>query len=208
MAMARLWIKICGLDSRQAIEAAASAGADAVGFVFHAESPRNLPVEEARGLQCAVPPGVERIAVFLRPAQSLVDSVIAAIRPDRIQADVEVLGALRLPPGQALLPVVRSGAALPRPLPGRLLFEGARSGAGEKADWTGAASLARRSQLVLAGGLDAGNVREAVRAVRPFGVDVSSGVESSRGVKDMAMIREFIGAAREAERALAVEESR
>ena len=206
--MGRLWIKICGLRSREAIEAAVTAGADALGFVFHADSPRNLSVEEARELQRAVPAGVERVAVFLHPAQWLVDAIIEAIRPDRIQADSGDLARLRLPQGQAVLPVLRSGAALPAPLPPRLLVEGVRSGAGEKANWARAAVLARRTQLVLAGGLDAGNVAKAVRTVRPFGVDVSSGVESVRGVKDPARIREFIGAARAAEMAPAVEESR
>jgi phosphoribosylanthranilate isomerase len=206
--MGRLWIKICGLKSREAIEAAATAGADAVGFVFHADSPRNLSVEAARELQHAVPAGVERVAVFLHPAQWLVDAIIEAIRPDRIQADAGDLVRLRLPLGQAVLPVVRGVATPPDPLPPRLLFEGMLSGAGETTDWTRAALVARRAELVLAGGLDAGNVARAVRVVRPFGVDVSSGVESVRGVKDLNRIREFIGAARAAERTPTVEESR
>ncbi len=206
--MERLWIKICGLKSREAVEAAVAAGANAVGFVFHAESPRNLSVDEARMLQSAVPPCVERVAVFLHPSQALVDLVVEAIRPDRVQLDAGDLTALRLPPGQEVLPVVRGDTNLPQPLPARLLLEGARSGAGEKADWSHAALLARRTQLVLAGGLDAANVADAVRAVRPFGVDVSSGVESARGVKDLSRIREFIGAARTADQAPVVEESR
>ncbi|MCJ7451576.1 MAG: phosphoribosylanthranilate isomerase [Steroidobacteraceae bacterium] len=206
--MKRLWIKICGLTSGAAIEAAAAAGADAVGFVFHAESPRNLSIDEARALQDAVPPGVERVAVFLYPLQALVEAVIDAIRPDRIQTDAGDLALLRFPSGQLVLPVVRGGARLPQPLPSRLLLEGARSGAGERADWSHAAMVARRTQLVLAGGLDASNVADAVRVVRPFGVDVSSGVESARGVKDLGRIREFIGAARKADQAPVVEESR
>ena len=206
--MQRLWIKICGLRRRDAIEAAAAAGADAVGFVFHAGSPRNLSVDEARGLQGAVPPGVERVAVFLHPSQVLVESVIDAIRPDVLQLDASDLMSLRLPPGQAVLPVVRDNTNLPQSLPARLLLEGVQSGAGEKADWSHAALVARRTQLVLAGGLNVTNVADAVRVVRPFGVDVSSGVESARGVKDLDRIREFIGAARAAERATVVEESR
>ena len=79
---------------------------------------------------------------------------------------------------------------------------------GERADWSAAARLARGTQLVLAGGLDPANVADAVREVRPFGVDVSSGVERERGVKDAALIREFIRAARAAERVPPVEESR
>jgi phosphoribosylanthranilate isomerase len=204
--MERLWIKICGLTSREAIETAATAGADAIGFVFHAESLRNLSAAAARELQQAVPEGVERVAVFLHPTQSLLDSVIEAIRPDRIQVDAGDLESLRLPRGQAVLPVLRSGARLPQALPPRLLIEGVRSGAGEHADWAYAALVARRTEVVLAGGLDAGNVAAAVRVVRPFGVDVSSGVESARGVKDLSRIREFIGAVRAAERAPAVEE--
>ena len=206
--MEPLWIKICGLKSREAIEAAVAAGANAVGFVFHAESPRNLSVDEARMLQRAVPPCVERVAVFLRPSQALLDSVVEAIRPDRVQADAGDLAGLRLPPGQAVLPVVRGNASPPQPLPACLLLEGARSGVGEQADWSHAALLARHTQLVLAGGLDASNVERAVRVVRPFGVDVSSGVESARGVKDLSRIREFIGTARAAESAPVVEESR
>jgi phosphoribosylanthranilate isomerase len=94
------------------------------------------------------------------------------------------------------------------PLPARCLFESGRSGAGEQADWSAAALLARTTQLVLAGGLNPANVAQAVAAVRPFGVDVSSGVERERGVKDEPLIREFVRAAREAERGPAVEENR
>jgi phosphoribosylanthranilate isomerase len=206
--MAALWIKICGLRTAAAIEVAAEAGADAVGFVFHAPSPRHLEPAEARALQAAVPPGVERVAVFLHPSQALVDAALEAIAPDWVQADADDLDALRLPPGQRVLPVLRSGSAAPASLPARCLYESGRSGAGERADWSAAAGLARRTQLVLAGGLDPSSVAEAVCAVRPFGVDVSSGVERDRGVKDPELIREFIRAAREAAQALVSEESR
>jgi len=206
--MTTLWIKICGLRTTAAIEAAAEAGADAFGFVFHAASPRHLEPAEARALQAAVPHGVERVAVFLHPSQALVDAALEAIAPDWVQTDAGDLEQLRLPPGQRVLPVLRSDAPLPASLPARCLFESGRSGAGERADWAAAARLARRTQLVLAGGLDASNVAEAVRAVRPFGVDVSSGVERERGVKDAALIREFIRAAREATAVPLSEESR
>jgi phosphoribosylanthranilate isomerase len=206
--MTPLWIKICGLCTTGAIEAAADAGANAFGFVFHAASPRHLEPAQARALQAAVPPGVERVAVFLHPSQALVDAALEAIAPDWVQTDADDLEGLRLPPGQRVLPVLRDGRPLPEPLPARCLFEGDRSGAGERADWPAAAGLARRTQLVLAGGLDPSSVAEAVRAVRPFGVDVSSGVERERGVKDAALVREFIRAAREAERTPNPEESR
>lgn len=212
--MAKLWVKICGLRERADVAVAAAAGADAVGLVFHAPSPRNVSLEQARELRASVPAGVDCVAVFLHPSQALVDAVLEAVRPDWLQADAEDLASLRLPVEQRVLPVLRSGKALAfeqrlrSNLPARCLFESARSGAGERADWSEAARLARRTQLVLAGGLESANVADAVRAVRPFGVDVSSGVERERGVKDAMRIREFIRAAREAERALSVEECR
>jgi phosphoribosylanthranilate isomerase len=206
--MPALWIKICGLRTLEAIDAAVGAGADAVGFVFYDTSPRNLAVDDARALQRAVPAGVERVAVFLHPSQALLDAVLASIEPDWVQTDASDLAGLRLPAGQRVLPVLRSGTAHPGPLPPRCLFESSSSGSGEIADWTAAARVARTSQLVLAGGLDPSNVGAAVRAVRPFGVDVSSGVESSRGVKDVARIREFVRSARAAEQALIAEENR
>ena len=206
--MAALWIKICGLRTAAAIEVAAAAGANAVGFVFHDASPRNLSLAAARELQRAVPAGVERVAVFLHPSQALVDAVLAAIEPDWLQTDAGDLPGLRLPEGQRVLPVLRDGAVDAAALPGRILFESARSGVGERPDWRVAAGLARDTQLVLAGGLHPANVAEAVRTVRPFGVDVSSGVERERGMKDAQLVREFIRAAREAERAPSVEESR
>jgi phosphoribosylanthranilate isomerase len=87
---------------------------------------------------------------------------------------------------------------LPDPLPERLLFEGPVSGIGETADWSKAAALARRTQLILAGGLNPSNVADAIKRVKPFGVDVSSGVESSPGVKDAQKILDFVRAARAA----------
>jgi phosphoribosylanthranilate isomerase len=203
-----LWIKICGLRTARDIEAAAHAGADAVGFVFHEGSPRNLALAAARQLQDAVPAGVERVAVFLHPSQALVDAVLEAIAPDWIQADAVDLDTLRLPSGQRFLPVLRDGAVTHAPQPARCLFESARSGAGEQADWSAAALLAGTTQLVLAGGLHPANVAQAVHEVRPFGVDVSSGVERERGVKDPQLIRAFVRAARAAERSPAVEENR
>jgi phosphoribosylanthranilate isomerase len=217
---APLWIKICGLRTYEAIDAAVQAGANAVGFVFHAGSPRNLVPAVAAELSRAVPTGIERIAVFLHPSQSLVDEVLATVRPDWVQTDAEDLAGLSLPAGQRVLTVLRSGVrpaatrAVHAPdafgtarLPTRCLFDSKHSGAGERADWREAARLAASTELVLAGGLDPCNVAEAVRAVRPFGVDVSSGVERERGVKDPARIREFVHAAREAARALCSEEA-
>jgi len=194
----RLLVKICGLTTRDALEAALSAGADAVGFVFHAPSPRNLSPAAAADLARKVPQGVKTVAVTLHPAQSLVDEVLATFRPDVWQTDAPDFEAIELPAGIERWPVYRDGAGLPDALPPRLLFEGARSGAGEVADWSQAAALAARTALILGGGLTPGNVAQAIARVRPWGVDVSSGVESTPGHKDQARIREFISAAREA----------
>jgi phosphoribosylanthranilate isomerase len=112
--MSRLWIKVCGVRTREAIEAAARAGADAVGFVFYEASPRNLSMDQAIELERAVPAEVDRVAVFLHPAQELVEAVIEAIRPAWIQADAADLEKLQLPNGPRQLPVRCRGAACSR----------------------------------------------------------------------------------------------
>ena len=127
-----------------------------------------------------------------------VDEICRTMKPDYFQTDVEDLRELKIPPPVKLLPVVRFGRKTPHPLPALMLFEGPTSGIGELADWGRAAELARQTQLILAGGLTLANVAEAVAAVRPFGVDVSSGVESSPGIKDPDKIVEFVRAVRAA----------
>ena len=206
--MNRLWVKVCGLRSAADVEAAVEAGADAVGLVFHAASPRHLTIEQARAVAAAVPRGVARVAVFLRPGVSEVAEVVRAIAPDFVQADRASLATLAPHMVPRTLPVLRDAEPAPDPLPPLLLYESAQSGAGHRADWSQAAALAARTKLVLAGGLDARCVGEAIRAVRPYGVDVSSGVEATRGVKDPGMIREFVEVARAAARALDAEEIR
>jgi phosphoribosylanthranilate isomerase len=193
-----LLVKICGLTDETAVEAAVAAGADAVGFVFHAASPRSVSPRRARELAAATPAGVRRVAVTLHPAEELVAKVLAEFVPDVWQTDAGDFAALALPASIERWPVLRAGGVLPAPLPARFLFEGAKSGSGEVADWSQAAALARSGELILGGGLDPGNVAEAVRRVRPFGVDVSSGVESAPGRKSPARIRDFVAAAREA----------
>jgi len=194
----RLTIKICGLSRPEDVAAAVRAGADAVGFVFHAGSPRNVTPAAAGALVRGVPVGVLKVAVTLHPAQSLVDAVLHEFRPDVWQTDAADFASLVLPGDVTPWPVLRAGAAIPEALPRRLLFEGAKSGTGEVADWAQAAALAHRAELILGGGLTPDNVAAAVHAVRPWGVDVSSGVESAPGVKDPHKITRFVLAAREA----------
>jgi phosphoribosylanthranilate isomerase len=193
-----VFIKICGLNTLRAVRAAAEAGADAAGFVF-APSPRRVTFEQARSLASELPDHVLRIAVFARVRPEEIDAACDEFEPDVIQADAATLRDLVLPPGVQALPVVRDGEDW-RGDAEWILCEGRASGTGERADWRAAAALAQRLPVVLAGGLDAGNVAAAIAEVRPFGVDVSSGVEASRGVKDAQMMREFVAAVREAER--------
>jgi phosphoribosylanthranilate isomerase len=190
-----LWIKICGLTTEEGVEAAIEAGADAIGFVF-APSKRQVTAQRAAELARSAPTHITRVAVMLHPAQSLLDEVWKAFRPDVLQTDGEDLAGLAVPAELAVMPVLRGGRELRGKLPQRLLFEGAVSGSGETADWTAAAALAKQSQLILAGGLNAANVAAAIRAVGPFGVDVSTGVEREPGIKDAGRIQEFVRAAR------------
>jgi len=197
-----LWVKICGLTTRDAVEAAVAAGADAVGFVF---APSKRQVTAALGTQLAqgVPRRILRVAVMLHPTQSELDDVWSEFRPDVLQTDVGDLQTLRVPMGLGVMPVVRGGGGVGlkpdlQPKHSRLLFEGPVSGVGSTSDWSAAAQLARTTQLVLAGGLNATNIADAIAAVRPFGVDVSSGVEASPGIKDPARIHEFVQRARAA----------
>jgi phosphoribosylanthranilate isomerase len=193
-----LWIKICGLTSREGIEAALGAGADAIGFVF-APSRRQVTAQGAAALIDGIPIRVPRVAVMQHPAQSLLDEVWQIFRPDILQTDAEDLCTLNVPSGLTVLPVFRAGPAPDASIPARLLFEGPVSGTGIAADWNAAADFATRTELVLAGGLKAANVAEAIRVVRPFGIDVSSGVERAPGIKDGGRIVEFVRAARAAQ---------
>lgn len=195
-----IWVKICGLTTGEAVEAAVAAGADAVGFVF-APSKRQVTATQAVQLAQGVPHRIPRVAVMLHPTQSQLDEVWSAFRPDVLQTDAEDLATLRVPAGLAVMPVIRGGVG-PKPdlhrNHARVLFEGPVSGVGSTSDWNSAAQLARTTQLVLAGGLNATNVADAISAVRPFGVDVSSGVEAAPGIKDPAKIHEFVRRARAA----------
>jgi len=189
-----VFVKICGVTDEAALDAAVAAGADAIGFVFHAPSRRNLAPRRAAGLAARLPSGVLAVAVTRHPEPDLVHRVLEALQPDAWQTDAVDFERIRLPPPIQCWHVLRDGATdIPR---GRLVFDAPESGQGRRADWGAAAALAQRSELILGGGLDAGNIAEAIAAVRPFGVDVSSGVESAPGVKDLARIRAFIAAAR------------
>lgn len=190
-----MWIKICGLTGADGVIAAAEAKVDAIGFVF-APSPRQVTPGQAAQLAALAPPGILRIAVAQHPLQMKVDEICKILKPDYFQTDVEDLRELKIPAHIKVLPVVRFGRKTPDPLPKRMLFEGPSSGIGELADWGRAAELARQTEVILAGGLSAANVEKAIEAVRPFGVDVSTGVEDHPGVKSAAKIAEFVAMVR------------
>jgi phosphoribosylanthranilate isomerase len=192
-----IFVKICGLTTPEGVAAAVKAGADAAGFVF-SPSPREVTPAQARKLAAALPPGMRRVAVFRHPPPGWISRVLEEFPADWIQSDAADLPGVDLGGAEAL-PVFRSGAPLPELLPELLLFEGPESGSGNVADWSAAAGLAQRTRILLAGGLHPGNLAAALAMVRPWGVDVSSGVESAPGVKDPALVAAFVAAARRIE---------
>jgi len=121
--------------------------------------------------------------------------------PDVLQTDADDFATLDVPDSVERWPVFREGQALPM-IETTYVYEGAMSGRGETVDWSAAARLATHGRMILAGGLGPDNVAAAITAVRPVGVDVSSGVETAPGMKDPRLINDFINAARAAERSL------
>ncbi|MER3413067.1 MAG: N-(5'-phosphoribosyl)anthranilate isomerase [Armatimonadota bacterium] len=193
------WVKICGITSRDALEAAVGEGASAVGFVFEPGSPRYVGnrIGEVRSWLDLVPEGIERVAV-VGEADNL---------PSDLEGFTAVQWVAGVPRAKGLrrIKAHRLSGSEPPPTARDADFvlldafhRGAWGGTGTTVDWAAAAAFARDAALpvVLAGGLTPENVAAALRAVHPFGVDVSSGLESSPGVKDVALIRAFIRAAR------------
>lgn len=195
--MSRMWIKICGMTRPEAVQAALDAGADAIGFVF-AASPRRVDARLAHALALPARGRALCVAVTRHPDAALLKEILDVFVPDILQSDAADFATLELPDWLPRLPVVRAHDDA-QPLPsGRFLFEGPDSGTGHLSDWQRAQALARDHELVLAGGLGAHNVGEAIRAVQPAGVDVSSGVEDAPGIKSPAKIAAFVAAARAA----------
>lgn len=189
-----MWIKICGMTTPEAVAAAVDAGVDAIGFVF-AKSVRQVTPEQATLLAAPARGRVRCVAVTRHPNQQDIDRILQGFSPDVLQTDSVDLRSLQLPRQLDLLPVLRN-AQDGVDLPARLLFEGLASGTGMPCDWSAAQQVARRTQLVLAGGLNPNNVASAIAQVQPFGVDVSTGVETRPGVKSPAHIALFVAAAR------------
>lgn len=209
--MSRVAVKICGITSPEDARAAAAAGADAIGLVFWPGSPRALEPAAARRVAEALPPLVLRVGVFVDAAPAEVDRIAAAVGLDLVQLHgAETPEACRLSARRALK-ALRVGddfdPAVALRYEGQaagLLLDAASGalpgGSGRCFDWSHAAALRPRiGFLMLAGGLDAANVAEAIARVGPDAVDVSSGVEGGPGRKDPAKLAAFVAAVREAQ---------
>jgi phosphoribosylanthranilate isomerase len=202
MTPARTRIKICGLREPEHALLAAREGADAIGLVFHAASPRNVDLDTAARIASALPAFVQAVGLFVDAPAERVREVLSRVKLDMLQFQgnegAEYCGQFGLPYLRAVrmeegVDLVEYG--LQFPLAKALLLDafvpGTPGGSGHTFDWT---RIPPHLPLpfVLSGGLHAGNVAQAIRAARPWAVDVSSGVESARGVKDPAKIVEFI----------------
>ncbi|WP_329396039.1 phosphoribosylanthranilate isomerase [Streptomyces melanogenes] len=199
--MSDLFVKICGLRTERDVDAAVGAGADAVGFVF-AASPRTVDAETARRLALRVPEHVLTVGVFRGQPVDEVRRLTeeSGIRAVQFHGDEgpEYYTALRAP-GRTL---IRATTATGVPVRGgeldedMLLLDAPDPGSGKPWNWASPGFTAPEGRWLLAGGLHPDNVRRAVEATGAWGVDVSSGVESARGVKSVELIRAFVAAAR------------
>jgi phosphoribosylanthranilate isomerase len=195
-------IKICGITRIEDVIDAVYSGADALGLVFYEPSPRNVTVQQAMQLTEVIFPFVTLVGLFVNPTAEAVREVLRGVPLDVLQFHGEekpefcaqfgrpYLKAIRVKPGVDLVQYAAdySGAQ------GLLLdafVEGTHGGTGASFDWT-LIPLDLPLPVILSGGLHARNVAEAIKKVRPYAVDVSSGVEASKGIKDAAKIAEFI----------------
>ena len=204
--MTAVRVKICGITRVEDALAAAAAGADAIGLVFYAKSPRAVDIEQARAILAALPPFVTTVGLFVDAERSELERILASVPLDLLQfhgdesvQQCEAFGrpyikALRVKAGDDIAAqVARYPSAQ-----GILLdayVEGVPGGTGEAFDWSLIPQTLSKL-LILAGGLRPDNVAEAVSRVRPYAVDVSGGVEASKGVKDVEKVGAFIRAAR------------
>ncbi|HSC87790.1 MAG TPA: phosphoribosylanthranilate isomerase [Polyangiaceae bacterium] len=200
-----VWIKICGVTSIEDALAVADAGADAIGLNFAPSSPRRIEPARAAEIVRAVGPRVQWVGVFVDAEAGFVEDTASEVGLDLLQLHgAETPEALRAL-GPRAFKAVRIGEPADvekaRAFAGdRLLVDskvvGSWGGTGHRFDWSLLGSLPSERRVVLAGGLVPGNVEQAVRELRPFGVDTASGVESAPGKKDSALVREFVLRAR------------
>lgn len=200
--------KICGITRIEDALSAAEAGADAIGLVFYAKSPRAVSVQQARAIIAALPPFVTTVGLFVDASRQELDEILAAVPLDLLQFHGDespafcdalqrpYIKALRVKPGDDLAAQVAaygqaSGVLLDTYVPG------IPGGTGEAFDWS-LVPQGLNKPIILAGGLVAENVAAAIRQVRPYAVDVSGGVEAGKGIKDAEKIRAFMRAVKTA----------
>jgi phosphoribosylanthranilate isomerase len=198
-------VKICGITRVEDAEAAVALGAHALGFVLWPQSPRHTSLEMVQRIGRFLPPFVIKVGVFVNPSAGDISQAAASgIQLAQVHGDLPAW-----PGGRPPVPVIRAvhlgsdGAASIEPqVPDATILLDAHDperhgGTGKTVDWTRAALVARLRRVVLAGGLTPANVAQAIATVRPYAVDVASGVEASPGVKDHELMRQFIAAAKE-----------
>ena len=212
-------IKICGLKTDDAVAAALAGGANHVGFIFFAKSPRNVSVEEAARLRQAATGRAKAVAVTVDADDATLDEIVSTMKPDMLQLHgsetPERVAAIKARYGLPVMKAfaIREAADLEKIAPyrgvaDRFLFDAKPpkgvelpGGNGIPFDWRLLAALDAGIDYMLSGGLNVGNIAEALRLTRAPGIDISSGVETAPGVKDAGLIAAFLKAVREAEQA-------
>ncbi|MCX7627740.1 MAG: phosphoribosylanthranilate isomerase [Methylophilaceae bacterium] len=198
----RTRVKICGITRVADAHAAIAHGCDAIGLVFHAPSPRHVSVERAREIVASLPPFVTVVGLFVDAEIKVVRDVLHCVRLDLLQfhgnespeycrqLGVPYIKAVRVRPQTNLLQYAANFSSA-RALLLDAYVEGKAGGTGQRFDWR-LIPAELPQPFILAGGLDAGNVGEAIRRVRPYAVDVSGGVEQEKGIKDVGKIAAFM----------------
>lgn len=195
-------VKICGITRHEDADAAAALGARALGFVLWPASPRHTTVDAVATIVRDLPPFITTVGVFVNPSlDDIAQAAGAGLRLAQVHGTV--------PAGRLALPVLRAvhlssttaDGIDPAVADATVLLDAhdpvRHGGTGQMVDWTRARAIATRRRIVLAGGLTPLNVRDAIAAVRPYAVDVASGIESRPGVKDHDLLRRFMAAAKE-----------
>lgn len=205
-------IKICGITSAADAQAAIEAGANLLGFNFYAKSPRHISEDQAAEIRSKLPKRVKAVGIFVNRLVADVITLRSSVKLDAVQLHgdespetvaeiasvVPVIKAFRVEPEFPITTLDEYSRAF------AFLFDAAHTdqygGTGRTTDWDVARRASLKHRIILAGGLKVENVTAAVRIVRPYGIDVASGVESSPGKKDHDLLREFIKEVRRAER--------